>query len=1312
MEIVRGIPNPLRGERVVAVAPRPSMIVDAGWRSRLNLYGGRALSAQALQLEQESRAGRLAKRGQTLSPGIVQGLELAMESVEGSVPHLVIGAGMGLCASGDDVVLPLPLRVAVGALPVFATHPEDSVYDSTLDELRAAGEVSENFTAFIVRLRPVLLPLSRRFDHEYACGDDDEANDAFEDLQLADAALLELVRFPTETIPMPPLPDTPAVKSLYRLRNRLAWTIFDAEADLSAGTLMPWADQGVALGVVVVAPGNDGTGNQPLFVDRFSVVRAGGRPRYRNSVFEKGGDPFLWQARMEQFAEQLADPSFATLQISMRADVLETLPPAGLLLRDTVDFQESAAPAQHAFPASWQIEVTPIPIEQLDVALEAAASLAPLRRAHFDDAEAQPEAVRLYIPIPGDLWDPHLLQTESIDPAFDASLQTFRARRDLLLARRHWLRQRLALLSKALDGRTIDFPPDPASGDAEPADQSLPPLPDDDPEQHYGVDTIGDELDVTALRNLEADLTGTFGEKLVTSTEDDGLNLRKVGLISYLARLKLEIDRADDHIDLGFARLHTDIYRIRQMVLGKDVADKLVTNSALAAIVENETSSYVTSKLLGEYVAKLKTLDVIHEIAPVGPSAPVEPLAPVESEAPEAETLVGTMATGVFFRSTDLGSTFTPTSSTFVRAGRSVTGGSALAGGSTFLVEPGTNIGAFIGAGGTSVLGPGVVDRIDISGAITPIGGAGVPPSVIETGGFKFIPEIDASISDIAGQLPISGSAPMLHELTIGERLRVASSDLANQSTKFTHSEIVKTLGASPLFAGMDAPYIKEYVDGKPKFDTAKIDKIEVDLVLGLTPTTPDDTSLFNASINSIDVSVATLRAGEARLIRFRNALQRAQETLVKIQFEYSAASGRHSTVARDLAEARHDIAVCIALTAEENNRIDALNARRRQVLRDEVRFVAYARPRTLAAISLASAQPLHPAIMTTSVPACLNGSESAPPELRALVGVLRTTPLYWQPRILPLLDRLDRIELLNQVMLTSVARVQNPVLSKTPTPPVRFTNPYEQGIWRAIQAQSQVAVQGTQLLARSGWSGTGNRTWKQVRDIVATYASVDDLAYAHHGYTYIGPEALRELDEIARVAACLYRRFGEAPPLLRLRWSETLSQYDNALNLRDLSALPGWASLEADDRVALQEMTNWLHASVDATIPQAVALINDLIRVCILLASHAPVDQLIHAKVITSATLYVDSVIKIEADLQPIRIGAPVFLYDRYDHQKVLGRGIIEDLLGNQASLRIQQLINPGVPVDTSTPIAVTMSGLPGLNAKFVQDFALPGGF
>ncbi len=71
------ITDPVSGESLVGTEPQLLQQVDPGWRHRLNLFTGRALSDTALDNEQAYRGGLLATLGQSVSAGTVSGLALS-----------------------------------------------------------------------------------------------------------------------------------------------------------------------------------------------------------------------------------------------------------------------------------------------------------------------------------------------------------------------------------------------------------------------------------------------------------------------------------------------------------------------------------------------------------------------------------------------------------------------------------------------------------------------------------------------------------------------------------------------------------------------------------------------------------------------------------------------------------------------------------------------------------------------------------------------------------------------------------------------------------------------------------------------------------------------------------------------------------------------------------------------------------------------------------------------------------------------------------------------------------------------------------
>src|SRR5688572_31970400 len=126
---VKPILNPLQGEHVIGVDPPLKPSFEADWRRRLNLYTGRSLSDTALAVEQDGRTGRLATRGQMVSPGGVSGLEIELEKVAHTpndnesrteIFFYKINSGFGIARSGEDVIVPRRLEIDVANTRVYA----------------------------------------------------------------------------------------------------------------------------------------------------------------------------------------------------------------------------------------------------------------------------------------------------------------------------------------------------------------------------------------------------------------------------------------------------------------------------------------------------------------------------------------------------------------------------------------------------------------------------------------------------------------------------------------------------------------------------------------------------------------------------------------------------------------------------------------------------------------------------------------------------------------------------------------------------------------------------------------------------------------------------------------------------------------------------------------------------------------------------------------------------------------------------------------------------------------------------------------
>jgi len=348
------ITDPVTGESLVGTEPQLQQQVDPGyWRQRLNLYTGRALTVSALDSEQNYRGGLLATMGQAVSAGTVSGLALTME-MNSADPTLTVTPGYGITASGQDVVLNTTLKTSLSTLTVI-----DPVTGSDLYSFRqSVGDPTNSTYAGILLLQPVIAQVSGQMldtgsqpsivsGNLGASCSQDPAEYAYEDWQIADAVRLVYLPWPAgvPSLPLPPV----APQATWR--NRLAYSIFEAEAILGPDDQLPWALLGLPVALIAFDPGvawkpssaysagqfitdsnsniqavktagtsgsaqpvswnpawgglttdggvtwvNSGVAWKPLFVDCSAVVRAGGLPRNRYVLPSQPPPLSQWQS--------------------------------------------------------------------------------------------------------------------------------------------------------------------------------------------------------------------------------------------------------------------------------------------------------------------------------------------------------------------------------------------------------------------------------------------------------------------------------------------------------------------------------------------------------------------------------------------------------------------------------------------------------------------------------------------------------------------------------------------------------------------------------------------------------------------------------------------------------------------------------------------------------------------------------------------------------------------------------------------------------------------------------------------------------
>jgi hypothetical protein len=97
-------------------------------------------------------------------------------------------------------------------------------------------------------------------------------------------------------------------------------------------------------------------------------------------------------------------------------------------------------------------------------------------------------------------------------------------------------------------------------------------------------------------KEAKARIDAAINDLYERSKDNTDLNILKTkGLLEFISFLESKVAQADDVVEFGFLQSRTNMYRIRQQVLGQADASRLATSSTLADIATRE-SAYATQK--------------------------------------------------------------------------------------------------------------------------------------------------------------------------------------------------------------------------------------------------------------------------------------------------------------------------------------------------------------------------------------------------------------------------------------------------------------------------------------------------------------------------------------------------------------------------------------------------------------------------------------------------------------------------------------------------------------------------------------------
>ena len=227
---------------------------------------------------------------------------------------------------------------------------------------------------------------------------------------------------------------------------------------------------------------------------------------------------------------------------------------------------------------------------------------------------------------------------------------------------------------------------------------------------------------------------------------------------------------------------------------------------------------------------------------------------------------------------------------------------------------------------------------------------------------------------------------------------------------------------------------------------------------------------------------------------------------------------------------------------------------------------------------------------------------------------------------------------------------------------------------------QLQVVSQARSLATQLDLTRVGGLTWQGARDQATQVVSLGDLIDGEHGRGEVSRRAAQTFEEIGRIVACLHAEFSGVLPSIRLDWAETLSQFDEAPSLRRLGSLARWGEIPYVDRYQMQAFVDWLFSRINPTEPRVESLMNDVVRMCLLLASDAPVGRIIAGRLPRPIT---------------VRPGVrlPLTAFDPmealvYRESNVVARAVVEDIGASEIAARVIHTAQPQVDLDVNVRV------------------------
>ena len=313
--------------------------------------------------------------------------------------------------------------------------------------------------------------------------------------------------------------------------------------------------------------------------------------------------------------------------------------------------------------------------------------------------------------------------------------------------------------------------------------------------------------------------------------------------------------------------------------------------------------------------------------------------------------------------------------------------------------------------------------------------------------------------------------------------------------------------------------------------------------------------------------------------------------------------------------------------------------------------------------------------VASNAIPDCLDEHSVTPEQLAAMTELMHDMPINRLKIGDTIVSAIDKREPLLTLTDLALHLAQAPLPNNwDPFAGTMFTDRIGLALRRRFVAHRQ-ATESLRTLRGQRVAATHYRShsWSRLRSLVLENATIGDMLRAPHGRHGSVQQLSEELTAITRVTTCLYEKFQEVPPVVRLGWVTLVSEEDEeAPRLSDLSILPKWEDVERLRRADLQSLVDWIASRFDPAFDDGIAYASDLVRVALLLSGHAPVRQVLDAIVVAPQPTTPGGFLRLQLDPSRVRIGMHVELFRDAARRDAIARGVVDDLADGAVAVRV----------------------------------------